>query len=866
MVRLLIKFDSKSARVKGLSFHKTRPWLLASLHNGSIQLWDYRVGSLLEKFEEHEGPVRGVDFHNEQPLFVSGGDDYRVKVWDLNTRRSMFTLVGHLDYIRTVQFHHEYPWIVSASDDQTIRIWNWQNRQCVSVLTGHNHYVMSAFFHPKDDLIISASLDHTARVWDVSGLGRKNVRGSYGSSGGDMFSPSEAVVKCVLEGHDRGLNWANFHPDPSSNMAITGADDRSVRLWRLGSERGTLVESLRGHSNNVSSVIFHPHSALALSVGEDKTIRVWDVNRRIMLSTFRRDNDRFWVVDAHPTRDLLAVGHDAGMIVFKLKRERPAMAVANGEVYYHNQSDRYVRRAVMGTTADVPVHQLGSSTGMFNYESMPQTIEINPHNPHKVNMLVWMNASGGQYTLLRVSEAGVVTSESGKAVDVCFVSRTRFAAIDKARGGLVVRDLDNQFKRQYKYPSGDADALFSTSTTGVLFVRQADVLAALDLSSGRVLFEHRGGRVRRVEWSPSGQRVALITKQSIVLLEKGFTPICTYTDPSRIKSGVWDGDDVFVFSTYTHVKYLLAKQGAESGILQSVSDVLYLVAADGERLHAMDRKHKLQSLPLDGTEYRFKLALLRQDYMEAVRIIRSGRLCGQAVLSYLQKSGYPEVAMHFVPDAKTKFSLALQCGNLEVAMECAKKMESSDAWNSLATEALKQGNHQIVEMCYQHTRHFEKLSFLYLLTGNTDNLRKMARIAEVRGDVQSQFHNALMLGSVETRVSVLERAGQVPLAYVTAATHGLEEEAGRLKEALEAAGLPVPAVKADATLMLPPVPIMKGENWPLLAVSTGLFEKAALAEPTTSPSGGASTGSAVRCRSSGSCHGRRGCKRGRVGR
>ena len=103
MDKMLTKFESKSNRVKGLSFHPVRPWILASLHNGHIQLWDYRMGTCLDKFEEHDGPVRGVDFHASQPLIVSGGDDYKVKVWDYKLRRCLFTLLGHLDYIRTVQ-------------------------------------------------------------------------------------------------------------------------------------------------------------------------------------------------------------------------------------------------------------------------------------------------------------------------------------------------------------------------------------------------------------------------------------------------------------------------------------------------------------------------------------------------------------------------------------------------------------------------------------------------------------------------------------------------------------------------------------------------------------------------------------------
>nr|XP_012318842.1 coatomer subunit alpha-like [Aotus nancymaae] len=63
----------------GLSFHPKRPWILTSLHNGVIQLWDYRMCTLIDKFDEHDGPVRGIDFHKQQPLFVSGGDDYKIK-------------------------------------------------------------------------------------------------------------------------------------------------------------------------------------------------------------------------------------------------------------------------------------------------------------------------------------------------------------------------------------------------------------------------------------------------------------------------------------------------------------------------------------------------------------------------------------------------------------------------------------------------------------------------------------------------------------------------------------------------------------------------------------------------------------------
>ena len=83
----------------------------------------------------------------------------------------------------------------------------------------------------------------------------------------------------------------------------------------------------------------------------------------------------------------------------------------------------------------------------------------------------------------------------------------------------------------------------------------------------------------------------------------------------------------------------------------------------------------------------------------------------------------------------------------------------------------------------------ERLSFLYVITGNIDKLRKMLKIAEMRSDVMSRFHNALYLGDVAERVKLLTDAGHLPLAYLAATTHGLTEQAAALAEKLEAASL-----------------------------------------------------------------------------
>ena len=53
-----------------------------------------------------------------------------------------------------------------------------------------------------------------------------------------------------------------------------------------------------------------PAQDIIVSNSEDKSIRVWDMSKRVGVQTFRREHDRFWILAAHPEVNLLAAGHD----------------------------------------------------------------------------------------------------------------------------------------------------------------------------------------------------------------------------------------------------------------------------------------------------------------------------------------------------------------------------------------------------------------------------------------------------------------------------------------------------------------------------------------------------------------------------
>uniref|UniRef100_A0A914PX22 Coatomer WD associated region domain-containing protein n=1 Tax=Panagrolaimus davidi TaxID=227884 RepID=A0A914PX22_9BILA len=128
---------------------------------------------------------------------------------------------------------------------------------------------------------------------------------------------------------------------------------------------------------------------------------------------------------------------------------------------------------------------------------------------------------------------------------------------------------------------------------------------------------------------------------------------------------------------------------------------MYILAIRENTLYCLNRDANIIEVDIDPTEYRFHL------------------------------KGYPEVALHFVTDQKTCFGFAFECRNIDIALEAAKEIDDKAVWESLAQAALLQGNHQIVEYSYQRTKNFDKLVFLYFITGMLKIFNKFCDVCQV---------------------------------------------------------------------------------------------------------------------------------------
>lgn len=94
------------------------------------------------------------------------------------------------------------------------------------------------------------------------------------------------------------------------------------------------------------------------------------------------------------------------------------------------------------------------------------------------------------------------------------------------------------------------------------------------------------------------------------------------------------------------------------------------------------------------------------------------------------------------------------------------------------------GNYQITEKCYQITHQFDKLNFFYAATGSLSMLQKMGGLAQNVNDPMLRYNCATLTANVTEKVRILAENGQIPLAYITAKSHGLDEFTKTLENSL----------------------------------------------------------------------------------
>ena len=100
-----------------------------------------------------------------------------------------------------------------------------------------------------------------------------------------------------LIGHKGVIFSVEFNRTGTNLVSVS--DDRTVRVWQL--ETATLQATLYGHTSRIWGAIFAPCDTFILSIGEDSTLRLWDTKRCECVHTFSGHKGKsVWSVTTSP--------------------------------------------------------------------------------------------------------------------------------------------------------------------------------------------------------------------------------------------------------------------------------------------------------------------------------------------------------------------------------------------------------------------------------------------------------------------------------------------------------------------------------------------------------------------------------------
>ena len=278
------------------------------------------------------------------------------------------------------------------------------------------------------------------------------------------------------------------------------------------------------------------------------------MNKRTSVQSFKREADRFWVIAAHPQINLFAAGHDNGVMVFKLERERPASATYQNQLFYITK-EKFIRSYDFSKNAESPavlsLRKFGSPW------IPPRTLS---YNPAERAVLVTSPIDNGTYELINLPRdaSGAIEPvefKKGQGNAAIFVARNRFAVFTQSNQQVDIKDLTNSTTKTIKPPPGTTDVFFGG--TGCILMVTATSVALYDIQQKKQLAELAVAGVKYVVWSSDGLYAALLSKHNVTIVTKSLEQVSTLHETIRIKSAAWDDAGVLLYSTLNHIKYTL---------------------------------------------------------------------------------------------------------------------------------------------------------------------------------------------------------------------------------------------------------------------------------------------------------------------
>lgn len=269
---------------------------------GQVRVWSIENRKVVHHFTPTAGWVYSLSFSPDAALLMGGLEDKVAILWDMKLGRESSSFREHNARVVSAVFSPDGEFAATASHDRLVRVWETKSGKLLRTCKGHSGPVTGLAFTTDGKRVLSSSggMDLTGNrvngevvLWDSatgvealtlrsSSKGMTGVAMSRTGSSLAFVSGERAIHMLTL----RALEALIFQAHPEQTHALAGSPDGKllatagkeglIKVW--DAKTGEKVFNKKAHTGDVRSIAFDSASSRLASGGNDKVVKVFDIN------------------------------------------------------------------------------------------------------------------------------------------------------------------------------------------------------------------------------------------------------------------------------------------------------------------------------------------------------------------------------------------------------------------------------------------------------------------------------------------------------------------------------------------------------------------------------------------------------------
>lgn len=222
--------------------------------NGSIYQLNRASQELKKIPKTHTNGVFDMLFLNDNLLATIGADGM-LRTWDYPTFNPVHEVHVSENKLRSIDLNKDLAHIAIGAIDGTVSIFDVKNLKRLMRFKAHDRGVYLTRYHPHRKMLITGCIDGILNFWKTD-------------------QDYKHIYQRPI--HDSTIYGFDYHK--MEDLYVTVSKDKSIKIWDPSFDVPQTINKFtgKGHVHSVNSVCWL-HNGLLATAGDDKVIKIWEI-------------------------------------------------------------------------------------------------------------------------------------------------------------------------------------------------------------------------------------------------------------------------------------------------------------------------------------------------------------------------------------------------------------------------------------------------------------------------------------------------------------------------------------------------------------------------------------------------------------